>query len=91
MGFEWDEESDAGKNFRKQGVRMPEAIPVFDEFVTPGMGAAGRLPVVGAAESFPRSPKPRARPGSRSALTRTLWIASSRWRSDPGARSDIKR
>jgi uncharacterized DUF497 family protein len=31
MGFEWDEESKAGTNSRKQGVRMPEAIPVFDD------------------------------------------------------------
>jgi uncharacterized protein len=29
--FEWDEESKAGMNFRKHGVRMPEAIPVFDD------------------------------------------------------------
>jgi uncharacterized protein len=29
--FEWDEESKAGANFRKHGVRMPEAIPVFDD------------------------------------------------------------
>lgn len=29
--FEWDEESKAGINFRKHGVRMPEAIPVFDD------------------------------------------------------------
>ena len=31
MGFEWDEESKAGINFRKDGVRIPEAIPVFDD------------------------------------------------------------
>ncbi|MCC6858530.1 MAG: BrnT family toxin [Bryobacterales bacterium] len=31
MGFEWDEASKAGTNFRKHGVRMPEAIPVFDD------------------------------------------------------------
>src|SRR5690349_10729421 len=31
VGFEWDEESKAGSNFRKHGVRMPEAIPVFDD------------------------------------------------------------
>ena len=31
VGFEWDEDSKAGINFRKHGVRMPEAIPVFDE------------------------------------------------------------
>jgi uncharacterized DUF497 family protein len=31
VGFEWDEESRAGSNFRKHGVRMPEAIPVFDD------------------------------------------------------------
>ena len=31
MAFEWDEESKAGANFRKHGVRMPEAIPVFDD------------------------------------------------------------
>lgn len=31
MGFEWDEGSKAGINFRKHGVRMPEAIPVFDD------------------------------------------------------------
>jgi uncharacterized DUF497 family protein len=29
VGFEWDEESKAGIKFRKHGVRMPEAIPVF--------------------------------------------------------------
>ena len=31
MGFEWDEDSKAGINFQKHGVRMPEAIPVFDD------------------------------------------------------------
>jgi len=31
VGFEWDEESKAGFNFRKHGVRMPEAIPLFDD------------------------------------------------------------
>lgn len=31
VGFEWDEQSKAGINFRKHGVRMPEAIPVFDD------------------------------------------------------------
>lgn len=31
MVFEWDEESKAGLNFRKHRVRMPEAIPVFDD------------------------------------------------------------
>jgi uncharacterized DUF497 family protein len=31
VGFEWDEESKAGINFRKHGVRMPEAIPVSDD------------------------------------------------------------
>ena len=31
MGFEWDEVGKAGINFRKHGVRMPEAIPVFDD------------------------------------------------------------
>jgi uncharacterized DUF497 family protein len=31
VGFEWDEESKAGINFRKHGVRMPEAIPVLDD------------------------------------------------------------
>jgi uncharacterized protein len=31
VGFEWDEASKAGINFRKHGVRMPEAIPVFDD------------------------------------------------------------
>jgi hypothetical protein len=30
VGFEWDEESKAGINFRKHGVRIPEAIPAFD-------------------------------------------------------------
>jgi uncharacterized protein len=30
-GFEWDEESKSGINFRKHGVRIPEAIPVFDD------------------------------------------------------------
>lgn len=31
MGFDWDEENKAGANFRKHGVRIPEAIPVFDD------------------------------------------------------------
>ena len=31
MGFEWDEASKAGINYRKHGVRMPEAIPVFGD------------------------------------------------------------
>ena len=31
MGFEWDEAGKAGINFRKHGVRMPEALPVFDD------------------------------------------------------------
>ncbi len=31
VGFEWDEQSKAGVNFRRHGVRMPEAIPVFDD------------------------------------------------------------
>jgi uncharacterized protein len=31
VGFEWDQEGKAGLNFRKHGVRMPEAIPVFDD------------------------------------------------------------
>jgi uncharacterized DUF497 family protein len=31
VGFEWDEESKAGLNFRKHRVRLPEAIPVFDD------------------------------------------------------------
>ena len=31
VGFEWDEESKAGTNFRRHGVRMPEAIPLFDD------------------------------------------------------------
>ena len=31
MAFEWDDESKAGLNFRKHGLRMPEAIPVFDD------------------------------------------------------------
>lgn len=31
VGFEWDEGSKAGINFRKHGVYMPEAIPVFDD------------------------------------------------------------
>ena len=31
VGFEWDEASKAGINFPKHGVRMPEAIPVFDD------------------------------------------------------------
>jgi len=31
VGFEWDESGKAGINFRKHGVRMPEAIPVFDD------------------------------------------------------------
>jgi len=31
VGFEWDEQNKAGINFRKHGVRMPEAIPVFDD------------------------------------------------------------
>jgi hypothetical protein len=31
VGFEWDEGSKAGVNFRKHGVTMPEAIPIFDD------------------------------------------------------------
>ena len=31
VAFEWDEEGKAGINFRKHGVRMPEAIPVFED------------------------------------------------------------
>jgi uncharacterized DUF497 family protein len=31
VGFEWDEQSKAGINFRRHGVRLPEAIPVFDD------------------------------------------------------------
>jgi uncharacterized protein len=31
VAFEWDEEGKAGINFRKHGVRIPEAIPVFDD------------------------------------------------------------
>jgi len=31
VGFEWDAVGKAGTNFRKHGVRMPEAIPVFDD------------------------------------------------------------
>jgi uncharacterized DUF497 family protein len=31
VGFEWDAAGKAGINFRKHGVRMPEAIPVFDD------------------------------------------------------------
>jgi uncharacterized protein len=31
VGLERDEESKAGINFRKHGVRMPKAIPVFDD------------------------------------------------------------
>lgn len=31
MGFEWDEQRKAGFNFRRHGVRLPEAIPVFDD------------------------------------------------------------
>ena len=31
VGFEWDDDSKAGINFRKHGVRMPEAVPVFDD------------------------------------------------------------
>jgi uncharacterized DUF497 family protein len=62
VGFEWDESGKAGINFRKHGVRMPEAIPVFDDpyaititddesgieqrFITLGIGATGRLLVV---------------------------------------------
>jgi len=29
--FEWNEQSKAGINFSRHGVRMPEAIPVFDD------------------------------------------------------------
>jgi uncharacterized DUF497 family protein len=31
VAFEWDEERKVGANLRKHGVRMPEAIPVFDD------------------------------------------------------------
>ncbi|HWB85678.1 MAG TPA: BrnT family toxin [Bryobacteraceae bacterium] len=30
-GFQWDEQSKAGLNFQKHRVRIPEAIPVFDD------------------------------------------------------------
>jgi len=36
VGFEWDEANKAGANFRKHGVRMPEAIPVFDVYTWRG-------------------------------------------------------
>lgn len=29
VGFEWDVQNKAGINFRRHGVRLPEAIPVF--------------------------------------------------------------
>src|ERR1035441_2388017 len=31
VGFEWDEPSKAGIDFRRHGVRMPEGIPVFED------------------------------------------------------------
>jgi uncharacterized DUF497 family protein len=31
VAFEWDEARKAGLNFRKHGVRLPEAVPVFDD------------------------------------------------------------
>jgi uncharacterized DUF497 family protein len=31
VGFDWDEEGKAGINHRRHGVRMPEAIPAFDD------------------------------------------------------------
>ncbi|HSU58348.1 MAG TPA: hypothetical protein VLI55_03455 [Bryobacteraceae bacterium] len=31
MGFEWGERDKAGRNYRKHGVRMLEAIPIFDD------------------------------------------------------------
>jgi uncharacterized DUF497 family protein len=31
VNFEWDDDGKAGLNFRKHGVRMPEAIPAFDD------------------------------------------------------------
>jgi uncharacterized DUF497 family protein len=31
VAFEWDEAGKAGINFLRHGVRMPEAIPVFDD------------------------------------------------------------
>jgi uncharacterized DUF497 family protein len=31
VSFEWDEAGKAGANFRKHAVRIPEAIPVFDD------------------------------------------------------------
>lgn len=31
VAFEWDVPGKAGANFRKHGVRLPEAIPVFDD------------------------------------------------------------
>jgi uncharacterized DUF497 family protein len=31
VAFEWDDAGKAGINFRKHGVRIPEAIPVFDD------------------------------------------------------------
>ncbi len=31
VGFEWDQENKGGIDLRKHGVRVPEAIPVFDD------------------------------------------------------------
>ena len=31
VAFEWDEDNNAGINFRKHGVRMPEEISVLDD------------------------------------------------------------
>jgi hypothetical protein len=31
VAFEWDEAGKAGLSFRKHGVRLPEAIPAFDD------------------------------------------------------------
>ena len=47
MEFDWNEDK-ARINFRKHGVRIPEAIPAFEDVraITVGMGAIGRLLVV---------------------------------------------
>jgi uncharacterized DUF497 family protein len=31
VAFEWDDARKAGLNFRKHGVRLPEAIPIFED------------------------------------------------------------
>lgn len=42
--FQWDELDKAGRNYRKHGIRMPEAIPVFDDPYAITIGDEGSDP-----------------------------------------------